>query len=67
MRGLIMFRTLILILIGLIPAENPALSAELAKPVRLEAAGKPIDTEIGHAAPFVCDFDGDALKDLLVG
>ena len=37
------------------------------EPVRLEAAGKPIDTEIGHAAPFVCDFDGDGLKDLLVG
>lgn len=67
MGGLIMFRTLILVLTGLIPAENIAPSAELEPPVRLEAAGKPIDTEIGHAAPFVCDFDGDGLKDLLVG
>ena len=61
-----MLRALVLIL-GLIPTENAALSPELAPPVRLEAAGKPIDTDIGHAAPFVCDFDGDGLKDLLVG
>jgi len=40
---------------------------ELAAPVRLEAAGKPIDTAVGHAAPFVCDFDGDGVKDLLIG
>jgi hypothetical protein len=63
-----MFRTLFMVLAGLIPAENVAPSAELAVPVRVEAAGKPIDAmEIGHAAPFVCDFDGDGLKDLLVG
>jgi hypothetical protein len=47
------------------PAEPP--HAELMPPVRLEAAGKPIDTAIGHAAPFVADFDGDGVKDLLVG
>jgi hypothetical protein len=40
---------------------------ELAAPVRIEAAGKPIDTDIGHAAPFVGDFDGDRIPDLLVG
>jgi hypothetical protein len=63
-----MFRTLILVLTGLIPAENLTPSAELSEPVRIKAAGKPIDTtEIGHAAPFVYDFDGDGLKDLLVG
>jgi len=43
------------------------LSPELNPPVRLEAAGKPIDTDVGHAAPFVGDFDGDGVKDLLVG
>ena len=56
-----------LILAGLISAEYTGLSPELESPVRLEAAGKPIDTDIGHAAPFVCDFDGDGVKDLLVG
>jgi len=62
-----MFRALVVILTGLITTESATLSPELAPPVRLEAAGKPIDTDIGHAAPFVCDFDGDGLKDLLVG
>jgi hypothetical protein len=42
-------------------------SSELLPPVRLEAAGKPIDTAVGHAAPFVGDFDGDGVRDLLVG
>ena len=40
---------------------------QFAPPVRLEAAGKPIDTEVGHAAPLVVDFDGDGKNDLLVG
>ncbi len=40
---------------------------EFEKPVRLQAAGKPIDTVIGHAAPFVYDFDKDGKQDLLVG
>ncbi|OHB64102.1 MAG: hypothetical protein A2168_03510 [Planctomycetes bacterium RBG_13_50_24] len=63
-----MLRALVLVLTGLILTDSTPLSNELEPPVRLEAAGKPIDTtEIGHAAPFVCDFDGDGLKDLLVG
>ncbi len=54
--------TILFSLLGLLgPAD------ELAPPVRLEAAGKVIDTEIGHAAPFVGDFDGDGVADLLVG
>ena len=36
-------------------------------PVRIEAGGKPIDVEIGHAAPYVYDFDRDGKRDLLVG
>jgi hypothetical protein len=43
------------------------LDRELSSPVRIEAAGKPIDTVIGHAAPFVGDIDGDGVSDLLVG
>jgi len=62
-----MLTTLLLIFTVLTSAKNAGLASELAEPVKLEAAGKPIDTEIGHAAPFVCDFDGDGLKDLLVG
>lgn len=42
-------------------------STELLEPVRLEAAGKPIDTDVGHAAPFACDWFGKGKKDLLVG
>jgi hypothetical protein len=54
-------------LLGLAPnvADGPA--KELAPPIRIEAAGKPIDTDVGHAAPFVGDFDGDGVNDLLVG
>ena len=40
---------------------------EFQPPMRLGVGGKPIDTAIGHAAPFVGDFDGDGVRDLLVG
>jgi hypothetical protein len=61
-----MSTTLVLALLGLVaPPADPA--KELAPPVRLEAGGKPIDTAVGHAAPFVADFDGDGVRDLLVG
>lgn len=60
--------TAVLVIVGLAAsAAAAAFSDELAEPVRIEAGGKPIDTEIGHAAPFVCDFDGDGVQDLLVG
>jgi len=62
-----MLRALIMILAGLIPTEIVALAPDLMPPVRLKAASKPVDTEICHAAPFVSDFDGDGIKDLLVG
>jgi hypothetical protein len=54
-----------LLAIALATSDDP--SQDLLPPVRLEAAGKPIDTAVGHAAPFVCDWDGDGVKDLLVG
>jgi hypothetical protein len=48
----------------LAPAQpNP----ELAPPVRLTANGKPINVEIGHAAPCYADLDGSGKKVLLVG
>jgi hypothetical protein len=49
------------------PPTPPAVSYRFAPPLRLKAAGKPIDTEVGHAAPLVVDFDGDGKNDLLVG
>ena len=40
---------------------------ELAAPIKILAAGKPIDVTIGHAAPFVADLKGDGTLSLLVG
>lgn len=56
---------LIAVAIPLLAAEE---KKELAAPVHLLAAGKPLDVQRqGHAAPFVADLDGDGLPDLLVG
>ncbi len=52
----------------MIVAGTIASASELAAPRKLNSAGRPIDVEhVGHAAPFVGDFDGDGRKDLLVG
>lgn len=61
-----MGRMFVLVVAGLAAAAQAA-NTELAPPVRLEAGGKPVDTDVGHAAPFVCDLDGDGIQDLLVG
>ena len=40
----------------------------LEKPAKILAGKQPLDVQrSGHAAPFVGDFDGDGLPDLLVG
>ena len=62
-----MLSAALIVLIGLNASNAAVLGDELAPPVRLEAGGKPIDTEVGHAAPFVYDWDGDGVRDLLVG
>ena len=46
---------------------DAAAAGELKRPIQIEAGGQPIDVDVGHAAPLVCDFDGDGKKDLLVG
>ena len=48
-------------------ARQPGGIPSFASPVRIEANGKPIDVTTGHAAPYVYDFDGDGIRDLLVG
>jgi hypothetical protein len=51
----------------LLAGDGPTLS-ELLPPVKVNAAGKPLDVERdGHSAPFVGDYDGDGAADLLVG
>ena len=49
----------------LAPAQGAA--SDLLPPTRVEAGGQPIDTDVGHAHPLVADWDGDGVKDLLVG
>ena len=58
--------------LALLPAADPprpaGLAADLAMPVHVRVNGRPLDVErSGHAAPFVGDFDGDGVRDLLVG
>lgn len=55
----------LILTLAAIGAESPP--GEFLPPTRVEAAGKPIDTEVGHAGPFMGDFDGDGVPDLLVG
>ncbi len=62
-----MWRAFFVVVLVMADWAGAAASNELMPPVRIEAAGKAIDTDIGHAAPFVCDFDGDGVQDLLVG
>lgn len=53
----------------LAPAAMPGERQELEEPVRLQAGGRDIDTGeyAGHSGPLFADYDGDGLKDLLVG
>lgn len=55
------------VMLALAPVGAGEISDQFRPPVRIVAAGTPIDTDIGHAAPFVGDFDGDGVRDLLVG
>ncbi len=52
---------------GLFIALQIQTGSELEAPFKITAGGEPIDVEIGHAAPFVTDFNGDGLNDLLIG
>ncbi len=60
-------QTVLLVLLVVGQTAGDGLMSQFEPPVRLTAAGKPIDTDIGHAAPHVADFDRDGVNDLLVG
>lgn len=45
------------------PGELP----RLGPPQKVLAGGAPITAVVGHAAPFVLDYDGDGVPDLIVG
>ena len=62
-----MKRALLLLGFSTLAFGEEGASGDLLPPVRIEAMGKPIDTDIGHAAPLVADWDGDGTRDLLVG
>jgi len=47
--------------------ELPKVAATFSPPIKIQAKDGSIDVEIGHAAPFYADFDGDGRSDLLVG
>jgi hypothetical protein len=54
------------ILASLLAAAD-AVSGDLAPPVLLQAGGRPINVDMGHAAPFLADLKGDGHTVLLVG
>jgi hypothetical protein len=45
----------------------PCAAGVLGDPVAVQAGGEEINVEVGHAAPWVADVDGDGVRDLLVG
>jgi hypothetical protein len=66
---LVLIVAVLLALGGLVRSEEaaPADPGAFKDPVLIQADGKDIDVEIGHADPYVIDWDGDGMLDLLVG
>jgi hypothetical protein len=61
----------LLLITTLLLPQQPVLAPDtlprLSAPIRILADGKPITAITGHAAPFVLDYDGDGVRDLVVG
>ena len=56
------------LVIGLALVTSTAAAAEILEaPFPIKAQDAFIDVTVGHAAPYIIDFDGDGLRDLLVG
>ena len=51
---------------SILAAADPS-AADLAPPVQIQAGDRPINVDMGHAAPFVADLKGDGNMTLLVG
>ena len=58
---------LALTLVALVHDIGVADTSRFAPPVPLRADGEVISVTTGHAAPCIYDFDGDGVRDLLVG
>jgi hypothetical protein len=59
-----------IVMTSLLAVSTPAaeVASNLQLPVQIQASGQPLDVQRdGHSAPFVGDFDGDGVRDLLVG
>ena len=63
MKSAILSLVVVLVLSSAGMAKEPAFHPG----VKLEAAGQPIDLQIGHLVPSVADWNGDGKKDLVVG
>jgi hypothetical protein len=57
----------VLFVLGNEPIKKEKPMPQLEKGFKLEAAGKIIESESGHSAPFMVDFDGDGRKDMVIG
>ncbi|MHC4940290.1 MAG: hypothetical protein ACYTHK_15200 [Planctomycetota bacterium] len=55
------------VVLAVIALAGLVFAQEFEKPVRLEAGGEFINVDIGHAAPYVFDWNKDGKRDLLVG
>ena len=62
-----MQRYRVLSVFALVASSAALVAQQFHAPVRIEAAGQPIRTDIGHSAPYTYDWDGDGVRDLLVG
>jgi len=59
-----------IVLASLLAASAPTaeVARDLQLPVHIQAGDQPLDVQRdGHSAPFAGDFDGDGVRDLLVG
>ena len=57
----------LLLSLAITGADEAAVAEDLSPGVKIMAGDEAIDVEIGHAAPWYADLNGDGANDLLVG